>query len=124
MQSPRSAPRRVPRSAGSSSWHCPHARGHVLFPTETPGQHSVNARGRAYKYGAAPDDLFSAPLTRRSGTPTPADLAAATPAARAGMLVALDLNDIVHRGSSTDNLDLTWQERIGPGHRGKQERTG
>src|SRR5947209_5376970 len=66
----------------------------------------------------------SAPLTRRYPAAAPADLAAAAPARRPGVLVALDLNDVVHGASRADDLRLAGQESVGPGNRDKQERTG
>src|SRR5947209_3110929 len=66
----------------------------------------------------------SAPLTRRYPAAAPADLAAAAPARRPGVLVALDLNDVVDGYSGAGNFGLTGQEGIGSQRRREQERAG
>src|SRR5947209_7994674 len=66
----------------------------------------------------------SAPLTRRYPAAAPADFAAAAPARRPGVLVALDLNDVVHGASRAGNFGLTGQEGIGSGRWREQECAG
>src|SRR2546423_147169 len=66
----------------------------------------------------------SAPLTWGSRSAAPADLAAAAPAARPRVLVALDLNDVVHGRGSAGDFGLTGQESVGGGCGAKCERTG